>query len=252
MDTAKDINPKSGSLLTAKERNWAVKNSILKSTNQRLNDSMQNERNQFTKSMDFQAKKLREKLTLMTPSTNYPSGAKIDARSSAKEENSDDKLKLPAIKSEVKSAPSSPNLGRRNSIFSWENLSVSPPGGKDLVSRRSSNNDIESPRRSMVINRQMRRSFSYRGECRPTLVPPILTGVEDGNDKVSPLIPRNLKLREAARRDSVLKTLANEHEVSAQQTPTLEDQFKSLGTCRYLRRGTESDLKELAKEMSNN
>lgn len=247
METAKD-KPKSESLLTVKERNWAVRNSILKSTNQRINDSMQNERHQFAKSMDFQAKKLREKLTLMMPSTK-PSGAKNDARSSAKED-SDDKLKLPVIKRDVKSAPSSPNLGGRNSVFSCDNLSVSPSGREDLVRRRGSYNDIESPRGSPVISRQTRRSFSYHGERRPTLVPPILTGIEEGNDKVSPLIPRNLKLREAARRGSVLKAVANER--SAQQSQTLEDQFKSLGTCRYLRRGTEGDLKELAKETPNN
>jgi len=236
-----------GSSLTVKQRTCAQRNSLLRHTNQRISASIQNEHNQFAKSMDFEAKKLRKKLALMIPWTT-PNGMN-DTKSTARADNSDDKLKLPAINSEAKSAPCSPNPARRKDTFSWDNLSVSPPSSEAWVLRRSSFNDIDSPRSSPVITRKMSRSLSYRGERRPTLVPPVSPGAEEGNANVSPLLPRNLKLREQARRCSILRAFTTESD--SPQSPTLEDQFKSLGECRYLRRGTDGDVKVINTKASD-
>lgn len=239
----------SGSSLTVQERNWVARNSILKSTNERLSVSMQNERNQFAKCMDLEARKLRGKLTLLMSRSNP--NIKKAARSLSKEENSEDacKLRLPTIKSEVRSAPSSPlSLARRKPGLCWDNLSVSPPGSGAWVFRRGSLPDVDSPRRSPVLSRQVRRSSSYREEHRPSLVPAISPGAEESSPKLSPLVPRNLKLRVLARRGSgLIKGLPNESDVPP-LSPPLEDQFKSLGACRYLRRGTEGEVDSFAKE----
>lgn len=242
---AKESNSPS---LTVKQRDCAQRNSLLRHTNQRISVSIQNEHTRFAKNMDFEAKKLRKKLTLMMPWTK-PNGMN-DVRSPTREEPSEDTLKLPIIRSQPKSAPCSPNLGRNKTNFSCDNLSISPPGPEAWALRRGSFNDIDSPRNSPVISRKMSRSFSYRGERRPTLVPPLSPGSEDGNVKVSPLLPRNLKLREQARRESsasALKAFTTDSNAGA-LSPTLEDQFKSLGTCRYLRRATEGDVKDVASE----
>lgn len=228
------------SALSIKQRNCAQRNSLLKHTSQKISASIQSEHNQFERSMDFEAKKLRKKLTLMIPN------AVNDARTSAtKEENSEEnglhKLKLPVIKNEPNSAPCSPTLGHRKSHFTWNNLSVSPPSPSPLPRRGSYNDISDSPRSSPILSRKMSRSFSHR-DRRPTLVPlsPPSSGTEDLSGRTSPsLMPRNLKLREQARRESVLKASLGQNEIeSPAQSPTLEDQFKSLGTCRYLRRAT--------------
>ena len=236
----------SSSSLTVKQRNCAQKNSLLRHTNEKINASIQNEHNQFAKSMDFEAKKLRQKLTIMMPWTKPNATNDARSRSSTKEENSEDNLKLPAIKTEAKSAPCSPNLNQRKSVYSWDNLSISPP--EQEVLRRGSFNDItfESPRNSPGLRRKTSRSFSYRGERRPTLAPPLSPTSENATPKLSPLLPRNLKLREQARRESILKVTTSENDEA--QSPTLEEEFKSLGTCRYLRRGTDGNVKDLAKE----
>ena len=225
------------STLSIKEKNFVQRNSLLKHTSQKISASIQSEHKQFERNMNFEAKKLRKKLTLMIPS------ARNEARTSAtKEENSEEnglhKLKLPVIKNEANSAPCSPTLGHRKSHFTWNNLSVSPPCPSPPL-RRGSYNDISDSARSspVAILRKMSQSFSYR-DRRPTLIPlsPPSPGIDDSSGKISPsLLPRNLKLREQARRESVLKANLEQNEIESPQSPTLEDQFKSLGTCRYLR-----------------
>lgn len=227
------------SKLSIKQRNCVQRNTLLKHTGKQINASIQSEHNRFERSMNFEAKKLRKKLTLMIPN------AANDARTAAtKEENSEEdnpnKLKLPVIRNEPNSAPCSPTLGTRKSHFTWSNLSVSSPIAIPLPRRGSYNDISDSPRSSPALSRKMSRSFSYR-DRRPTLVPlsPPSPGLEDGSDRIStpPLLPRHLKLRELARRESVKASL-EQNETESPQSPTLEDQFKSLGTCRYLRRAT--------------
>ena len=229
-----EANEKSNSSLTVKQRNCAQRNSLLRQTNQRISASIQNEHNLFAKSMEFEAKKLRQKLTFLIPCPRLPCSTTTNStnnvRSPAKEEEtSEDKLKLPVIRNEVKSAPCSPSLERRRSrAFSWDNLNVSPTG-KDIL-RRGSFNDIafESQRSSPIARRKTSRSFSYRGELCPQFLTPehVSPRSEDGNpSKVSPLMPRNLKLREQARRDRLLKLFPNEGDKP--QSPTLEDQLKT-------------------------
>ncbi|KAL9954865.1 hypothetical protein ACROYT_G042450 [Oculina patagonica] len=227
------------SALSIKQRNCAQRNSLLKHTNQKISASIQSEHNQFERSMNFEAKKLRKKLMLMIPNP-----ANDTRTSSTKEENSEEngqhKLKLPAIKNEPNSAPCSPTLGHRKSHFTWNNLSVSPSSPIPMPRRGSYNDISDSPRNSPILSRKMSRSFSHR-DRRPTLVPlsPPSPGTEDGSGRISPaLMPRNLKLRDQARRESVLKASLAQNEIESPQSPTLEDQFKSLGTCRYLRRAT--------------
>lgn len=240
-----EANERSNSSLTVKQRNCAQRNSLLRQRNQRISASIQNEHNLFAKSMEFEAKKLRQKLTVLIPCRTKTNSTNNVRSPTKEEETSEDKLKLPVIRNEVKSAPCSPSQERRRSTFSSDNLNVSATG-KDVL-RRGSFNDIafESQRISPVPRRKTSRSFSYRGElCPPFQVSPSL---EDGNpSKVLPLMPRNLKLREQARRDSLLKLFPNESDKP--QSPTLEDQFKTLGSCRYLRRDTEGDLKLVVKE----
>lgn len=234
------------SALTIKQRDCAQRNLLLRRTNQKVSASIQNEHNQFERNMDFQAKQLRKKLTLLIPGSK-PNAMNDTRLCATKEDNSAEEnglhnLKLPVIKTQASSAPSSPTLDRRNSNFSWNNIiSMSPPSPSPLTLRRGSYNDIsDSPRSSPSLSRtrEMSRSFSYHRDRRATLMSlsPPSPGLEDGNVKSSPsLLPRNLKLREQARQESILK--ASEVE-SPPLSPTLEDQFKSLGTCRYLRRGT--------------
>lgn len=230
---------KSSSSLTAKERNCVVRNIILRSTNERISVSMQSERNQFTKSLNFEAKKLREKLTLLTPRTNTNSN--LDAASSTMKEPSFDtgKLKLPVIKNESRSAPCSPVLDKRKSIpqCSSDNANSSLPKPIEAWPRRRSNDDaVYSLTSTPVMLRKLGRSTPYQEGRRASLpVPPSPPNAEENNNvKVSPLMPRNLKLRQLARREGVLKEFTVEGETQ-DQGPTLEDQFKSLGTCRYLR-----------------
>lgn len=244
-----EVNEKSNSSLTVKQRNCAQRNSLLRQTNQRISASIQNEHNLFAKSMEFEAKKLRQKLTVLIPCRTKTNSTNNVRSPTKEEETSEDKLKLPVIRNEVKSAPCSPSQERRRSTFSWDNLNVSSTG-KDVL-RRGSFNDIafESQRSSPIPRRKTSRSFSSRGELCPQFLTPVQVSPssEDGNSsKVSPLMPRNLKLREQARRDSLLKLFPNEGDKP--QSPTLEDQFKTLGSCRYLRRDTEGDLKILVKE----
>ena len=240
-----EANERSNSSLTVKQRNCAQRNSLLRQRNQRISASIQNEHNLFAKSMEFEAKKLRQKLIVLIPCKTRTNATNNVRSLTKEEETSEDKLKLPVIRNEVKSAPCSPSQERRRSTFSSDNLNVSATG-KDVL-RRGSFNDIafESQRISPVPRRKTSRSFSYRGElCPPFQVSP---SSEDGNpSKVLPLMPRNLKLREQARRDSLLKLFPNESDKP--QSPTLEDQFKTLGSCRYLRRDTEGDLKIVVKE----
>lgn len=235
---------KSNSLLTTRERDCAVKNTILRSKNDRMSITMQNERNQITKSLDFEAKKLREKLTLLMPPTS--TNTKIDAGFTTTETSIESsKLKLPVIKRESRSVPSSPQLDGRKSLtqISWDNLSSSQPKLIEAWPRRGSSNDADTQRCSQFMLRQQGRSISGR---RATLPTTSFTNAEDSKYvNVSPLMPRNLKLRELSRRDSLLKELPvlNPSD-SPLQGDTLEDQFNSLETCRYLRQGTKADEKE--------
>lgn len=242
--------PSKNSSLSIKQRNCAQRNSVLRHTSQKINASIQSEHNQFERKMDFEAKKLRKRLTLMIPN------AVNNARTTAtKEENCDangqHKLKLPIIKNEPSSAPCSPTLGQRKSHFTWNNVNMLPPSPSPLMLRRGSYNDIsDSPRSSPVISRKMSRSFSHR-DRRPALAPlsPPPPATEDANGRISPsLLPRNLKLRELARRESLLKAGLEQTEVESPQSPTLEDQFNSLGSCRYLRRATIETVETLADE----
>ena len=195
-----EANERSNSSLTVKQRNCAQRNSLLRQTNQRISASIQNEHNLFAKSMEFEAKKLRQKLTVLIPCRTKTNSTNNVRSPTKEEETSEDKLKLPVIRNEVKSAPCSPSLERRRSrAFSWDNLNVSPTG-KDIL-RRGSFNDIafESQRSSAIARRKTSRSFSYRGELCPQFLTPehVSPRSEDGNpSKVSPLMPRNLKLRE--------------------------------------------------------
>lgn len=249
---------KGSSFLTAKERNCAMRNTILRNTNERISVSMQNEQTQLTKSLNFEAKKLREKLTLLTPRANTNSN--LDAASSTAKEPSFEtsKLKLPVIKNESRSAPCSPLLDNRKSIsnFSLDNVnsSQSQAKPKEAWPRRLSTNDaVDFLRSSPVVLRKSDRLTSYRQERRASLGPPSLSNTEENNNvKISPLMPRNLKLRQLARRESHLKEFLVEGE-TPDQGPTLEDQFKSLGTCRYLRQGIKDDLKgsDEATEMTD-
>ncbi|XP_015757309.1 PREDICTED: uncharacterized protein LOC107336758 [Acropora digitifera] len=243
---------KGSSLLTAKERNCAVRNTILRSTNEKISVSMQNEQNQLTKSLNFEAKKLREKLTLLTPRANTNSN--LDAASSTTKEPSFEtsKLKLPVIKNESRSAPCSPLLDNRKSITNFSsnisdnvNSSQSQAKRTEAWPRRISTNDaVDLQRSSPLVLRKSDRLTSYRQE---RLGPPSLPYTEENNNvKISPLMPRNLKLRQLARWESLFKEFLVEGE-TPDMGPTLEDQFKSLGTCRYLRQGTKDDLKESAE-----
>lgn len=246
---------KVSSLLTAKERNCAVQNTILRSTNERKSVSMQNEQNQFTKSFNFEAKKVREKLNLLTPRANTNSN--LDAASSTTKEPSFEtsKLKLPVIKNESRSAPCSPLLDNRKSITNFSsnisdnvNSSQSQAKRTEAWPRKVSTNDaVDLQRSSPLVLRKSDRLTSYRQGRPASLGPPSLPYTEENNNvKISPLMPRNLKLRQLARRESHFKEFLVEGE-TPDMGPTLEDQFKSLGTCRYLRQGTKDDLKESAE-----
>ena len=233
--------------LSVKQRDCVQRNSLLRQTNQKISASIQSEHNQFERKMDFEAKKLRKKLTLMIPGTKPTTNS--DARFCPKkadnsEEDGSNILKLPAIKKELHSAPCSPNLGHRKSIFSWDNVNLSPPSGPNpLVLRRGSFNDIRAD--SPAFTQQASRSFSHRDRPSGLLQSsPLSPGLEpDNSGKTSPsLLPRNLKLRELARRES-FKASLGQIEMEPPQSPTLEDQFKSLGSCRYLRRATIGHLK---------
>ncbi|XP_068684638.1 uncharacterized protein [Montipora foliosa] len=237
---------KSNSVLTTRERDCAVKNTLLRSQNDRMSITMQNERNQFTKSLDFEAKKLREKLTLLMPPTS--TNTKIDTGSTTTETSIESsKLKLPVIKRESRSVPSSPQLDGRKSLtqISWDNLSSSQPKLIEAWPRRGSSNDADTQRCSPFMLRQQGRSISGRRA----------TNAEDSKYvNVSPLMPRNLKLRELSRRESLLKELpALNQSDTPLQGDTLKDQFNSLETCRYLRQGTKEDGKEAneSKEMTD-
>ncbi|XP_068729695.1 uncharacterized protein [Montipora capricornis] len=240
---------KSNSLLTTRERDCAVKNTILRSKNDRMSITMQNERNQFTKSLDFEAKKLREKLTLLMPPTSTPAGSTTTETSI-----DSSKLKLPVIKRESRSVPCSPQLDGRKSLthISLDNLNSSQPKLLEAWPRRGSSNDADTQRCSPSMIRQQGRSISGR---RATLPTTSFTNAEDSKYvNVSPLMPRNLKLREFSRRESLLKELpALNQSDTPLQGDTLKDQFNSLETCRYLRQGTKEDGKEAneSKEMTD-
>ena len=242
--------PSKNPSLTFKQRNCAQRNSLLRHTSQKINASIQSQHNQFERSMEFEAKKLRKKLTLMIP--NAVNNARIQTawKEENCEENGQNKLKLPVIKKEPSSAPCSPTQRQRKSNFTWKNLNMLPPSPSPLMLRRASYNDIShSSRRSPLIERKVSRSFSYRDRLRPTLVPmsPPPPVSEDPNGRTSPsLLPRNLKLREQARREGLQK--AEQTELESPQSPTLEDQFTSLETCRYLRRATIEIVETLADE----
>lgn len=236
--------------LTCKQRNCAQRNSLLRHTSQKINASIQSQHNQFERSMEFEAKKLRKKLTLMIPNAVNNARIRTTWKEENCEENGQNKLKLPVIKKESSSAPCSPTLAQRKSSFTWNNLNMLPPSPSPLMLRRASYNDIsDSSRSSPLMRRKVSRSFSYRDGLRPALVPlsPPLPVSEDPNGRTSPsLIPRNLKLREQARREGLQK--AEQTELESPQSPTLEDQFNSLGTCRYLRRATIEIVETLADE----
>ena len=236
--------------LTCKQRNCAQRNSLLRHTSQKINASIQSQHNQFERSMEFEAKKLRKKLTLMIPNAVNNARIRTTWKEENCEENGQNKLKLPVIKKESSSAPCSPTLAQRKSSFTWNNLNMLPPSPSPLMLRRASYNDIsDSSRSSPLMRRKVSRSFSYRDGLRPALVPlsPSLPVSEDPNGRTSPsLIPRNLKLREQARREGLQK--AEQTELESPQSPTLEDQFNSLGTCRYLRRATIEIVETLADE----
>ena len=237
------------SSLTVKQRNCAQRNSLLRHTSQKINASIQSQHNQFERSMDFEAKKLRKKLTLMIPNAVNNARTQAAWKKENGEENGQNKLKLPVIKKKPSSAPCSPTLGQRKSHFTWNNLNILPPSAnRPLLLRRASYNDVnDSPRSSPVMTRKISRSFSYRDNLRPTLVPlsPPPPASEDPNGRTSPsLLPRNLKLREQARRERLQKA----EQTESPQSPTLEDQFNSLGTCRYLRRATIEIVETLADE----
>lgn len=216
---------------------------------------MQNEQNQLTKSLNFEAQKLREKLTLLTPRANTNSN--LDAASSTTKEPSFEtsKLKLPVIKNESRSAPCSPLLDNRKSITNFSsnisdnvNSSQSQAKRTEAWPRRISTNDaVDLQRSSPLVLRKPDRLTSYRQERPACLGPPSLPYTEENNNvKISPLMPRNLKLRQLARWESLFKEFLVKGE-TPDMGPTLEDQFKSLGTCRYLRQGTKDDLKESAE-----
>lgn len=238
------------SSLTFKQRNCAQRNSLLRHMSQKINASIQSQHNQFERSMDFEAKKLRKKLTLMIPNTVNNARTQTAWKEENCEENGQNKLKLPVIKKEPSSAPCSPTLVQRKSHFTWNNLNMLPPRSSPLMLRRASYNDIsDSPRSSPVMTRKVSRSLSYRDRLRPALIPlsPPPPTTEDVNGRTSPsLVPRNLKLREQARREGLHK--AEQTEIESPQSPTLEDQFNSLGTCRYLRRATIEIVETLADE----
>lgn len=234
--------------LSVKERNCVQKNSLLRQTNQKISASIQSEHNRFERKMDLEAKKLRKKLTMMIqiakPVTNKDAGS----CSPSKTEDSVDassKLRLPAIKTEIKSAPCSPILGHRKTTFPWENVSLSPHSGSNPlpIPRRCSYNEIfPSPQGSPILTRQSSSSFLNRDRPSELIqLSPRSPGLEENNGKLSPsLLPRNLKLREQARRDSLLKATPG---MQSTQGPSLEDQFRSLGSCRYLRRATVGHVK---------
>ena len=242
--------PSKNSTLTFKQRTCAQRNSLLRHTSQKINASIQSQHNQFERSMDFEAKKLRKKLTLMIPNAVNKTRTQTAWKEENCGENGQNKLKLPVIKKESSSAPCSPTLGQRKARFTWNNLNMLPPSPNPLVLRRASYNDIsDSPRASPLITRKISRSFSYRDRLRPALIPlsPPPPTAEDANGGTSPsLLPRNLKLREQARREGLHK--AEQTELESPQSPTLEDQFNSLGTCRYLRRATIEIVETLADE----
>lgn len=243
--------PSKYSSLTFKQRNCARRNSLLRHTSQKINASIQSEHNQFERSMDFEAKKLRRKLTLMIPNVVNNARTQTAWKEENCEENGQNKLKLPVIKKEPSSAPCSPTVGQRKSQFTWNNLNMlSAPSPSPLMLRRASCNDVsDSPRSSPALTRKISHSFSYRDRLRPALVPmsPPPPVTEDVNGRTSPsLLPRNLKLREQARREGLHK--AEQTEIESPQSPTLEDQFNSLGTCRYLRRATIETVQTLADE----
>ena len=242
--------PSKNSSLSFKQRNCAQRNLILRHTSQKINASIQSEHNRFERSMDFEAKKLRKKLTLMIPNALNNARTQTAWKEENCDENGQNKLKLPVIKKEPSSAPCSPTLGRRKSHFTWNNLNMLPPSPNPLMLRRASYNDVsDSPRSSPVITRKASRSFSYQDRLRPALIPlsPPSPTTEDGNGSTSlSLLPRNLKIREQARREGLHK--AEQTEIESPQSPTLEDQFNSLGTCRYLRRASIEIVETLADE----
>ena len=243
--------PSKNSSLTFKQRNCAQRNSLLRHTSQKMHASIQSQHNQFERSMDFEAKKLRKRLTLMIPNAVNKVRTQTTWKEESCGENGQNKLKLPpVIKREPSSAPCSPTLGQRKSHFTCNNLNMLPPSPNPLMIRRASYNDIsDSLRGSPVITSKISRSFSYRDCLRPALSPlsPPQPATEDGNAGTSPsLLPRNLKLREQARREGLYK--AEQTELEPPQSPTLEDQFNSLGTCRYLRRATIEIVETLADD----
>ncbi|XP_022778098.1 uncharacterized protein LOC111319612 [Stylophora pistillata] len=236
--------------LSMKERNCVQRNSLLRQTNQKINASIQSEHNRFERKMDLEAKKLRKKLTLMIqiakPGTNLNNDA--GSCSPSKTENSVDvsgKLKLPVIKSETKSAPCSPTLSHRKATFLWEKATLSPHCGSNplpIPRRRSYNEIFSSSQGSPVLTRQSSSSLLHRGRPSELIqLSPRSSGLEENNGELSPsLLPRNLKLREQARRDSLLNATSG---MQSTQSPSLEEQFKSLGSCRYLRRATVGHVK---------
>ena len=227
---------------SAKQKNCLVRNNIIQKKAKDVNNALASERNEFERRMNVEAKKLLKRFSKTTETKQesedrgsehferYPS-PKLPVlpviHHPGAEPRADD-APLP------RSAPVSPTgFGRRtlrplpHESAKMTN-SLIPPEQPLPGIRRGSCSDLEK----LGVPVPRRRSTFPRG------APEQLESLSVA--PVSPKIPRNLALREKARKETSKDIELIQGEVGA-KAPSLQEQFEALGSCRYLRERSNSD-----------
>ena len=227
--------------LSAKQKNCVLRNSLIQKQAKDVDKGLASERNVFEKRMNVEAKKLLKKLAKTS-----------DGRQDALERHGSPRLpSLPVIHHPdedparsgdeaafPRSPPGSPNnLKRSGSLQPLSNEGarghslLHPPENPLPGIRRGSCSDIEKAKQLGGAALPRRGSIGTVGSRSEQAASPA----------VSPTMPRNLALRERARRESSLRDLEVRQGQSEGKGPNLHEQFQALGSCRYLRKNSEDE-----------